>query len=135
MADLLQTITQPVRKVAARVAGVVEIPIGGTIGHEESPEEAHRRMLRSFRLKHYPHDPRLRSWSHLSNEKEDRQATPEEYEERLAMVIEELERFGLALAEPGDPEAFCVKWKGRPEIEWAERFMQDVAEGREVRHG
>ncbi|KHK02365.1 hypothetical protein NY78_2123 [Desulfovibrio sp. TomC] len=47
----------------------------------------------------------------------------------------DLEKFGLVYAVPGDPDAFCVKWKARPESEWAETFMRDVAEGREVRHG
>ncbi len=43
----------------------------------------------------------------------DREATPEEAAFYLELDKEHLERAGLTLAEPGDPDGFLVKWKGR----------------------
>ena len=43
----------------------------------------------------------------------DRDATPEEAAFYLRLDLEHIERAGLTFAEPGDPDAFLVKWKGR----------------------
>lgn len=65
--------------------------------------------------------------------KEDRTATPEEMASRLEQQRLDLDKLGQLYAEPGDPDAFCVKWKEHPAMTWAEKFLRDVAEGREVR--
>lgn len=123
-----------IRKVAASVAGVVEIPYGGTIGHRESEEDSYRRMLRNSHVIFYPRDPRLRIRVELTAGEADREATPEETASRLERQRLNLDKHGLVYAEPGDPDAFCVKWKEHPAMEWAKKFLRDVAEGREVRH-
>lgn len=113
----------------------VVIPSGGTVGHRESEEDSYRRLLRNFHVVFYPREPRLRCRVELSAGKEDRGATPEEMASRLEQQRLDLNKLGLVYAEPGDPDAFCVKWKEHPAMEWAEKFLRDVAEGREVRHG
>ncbi|MFU2210801.1 hypothetical protein [Solidesulfovibrio sp. C21] len=134
MAGLALSVPYVVRKVANHVAGIVEIPYGGTIGHRESEEDSYRRMLRNFHVVFYPRDPRLRIRVELTAGKEDREATPEEMASRLERQRLDLDKHGLVYAEPGDPDAFCVKWKEHPAMEWAKKFFNDVAEGREVRH-
>ena len=132
MVDFSTSIPGAVRKLANRIAGNVEIPYGGRIGCSD-PEEDFRRHLRNFSLIFFPQDPRLRSNFMCSAGKTDREATPEELSSRLEQARLDLEKFGLVYAEPGDPAAFCVKWKESPATGWAEKFLRDVAEGREVR--
>ncbi len=117
-----------VRKAAFKAMGCVEIPYGGKVGL--TPEQERAAVLRmGLRPVWFPDDPRH---SHLCfmMRNGDRDATPEEAAEWLQIDREHLERYGLTFAEPGDPDAFTVKWKGRvrdrERIE-AEREAQEVA--------
>ena len=117
-----------VRKAAFKAMGCVEIPYGGKVGL--TPEQERAAAVRAgLRPVWFPDDPRH---SHLCvmHFNGDRDATPEEAAEWLQIDREHLERYGLIFAEPGDPDAFTVKWKGRARdrerIE-AEREAQEVA--------
>jgi len=100
------------RKEAFKAMGYAEITHGGTVGM--SPEEEWAAVLqRGCRPAWFPrHDPRH---SHLfvMYPDGDRDATPEEAAFYLRLDLEHIERAGLTFAEPGDPDAFLVKWKGR----------------------
>ena len=112
MAGLALSVPYVVRKVANHVAGIVEIPYGGKVGM--SPEQERAAVVRwGYRPVWFPrHDPRH---SHLFTMSPggDRDATPEETAFYLGLDLEHMERAGLTFAEPGDPDGFLVKWKGR----------------------
>jgi hypothetical protein len=116
-----------VRKAAFKAMGCVEIPYGGKVGTTPERERAAavRAGLRPLRL---PDDPRH---SHLfvMHFDGDRDATPEEAADYLRMNLEHLERYGLTFAEPGDPDAFTVKWKWRDQ---ERERIQAEQEAREV---
>ena len=101
-----------VRKAAFKAMGCVEIPYGGKVGL--TPEQERAAAVRAGRRPvWFPrHDPRH---SHLCVMMlgGDREATAEEADFYLILDREHLERHGLTFAEPGDPDAFMVKWQGR----------------------
>ena len=100
-----------VRKVALKAAGYVEIPFGGKIG--TTPEQEWEAIVRAgLRPVWYPNDPRHSHLYFMSSSGE-REATPEHAASALKWAEEGIERAGLTFAEPGDPDGFLVKWKGR----------------------
>ena len=124
------TIKTLVRKAAFKAMGCVEIPYGGKVGL--SPEQERAAAVRAgLRPVWFPDDPR-HSHLYVMMRDGDRAATTEEAEFYLMLDREHLERAGLTFAEPGDPDAFTVKWQGRARdrerIE-AEREAQEVVHG------
>lgn len=100
-----------VRKAAFKAMGCVEIPYGGKVGL--TPEQERAAAVRAgLRPVWFPDDPRH---SHLCAMMRDgdREATPEEAAFYLELDLERIERIGLTFAEPGDSDAFTVKWQGR----------------------
>jgi len=100
-----------VRNAALKAAGYVEIPVGNKIG--TTPERERAALIRiGMRPVWYPDDPR-HSGFYFMCRGGGREATPEEATYFLKLDKERLERAGLTFAEPGDPDGFAVKWKGR----------------------
>ncbi|WP_428558897.1 MAG: hypothetical protein ACP59X_12885 [Solidesulfovibrio sp. DCME] len=89
----------------------MEIPFGGKVGLTPEQERAAALQWRGLPL-WFPNDPR-HSRLYAMCRDGDREATPEEAAFYLELDKEHLERAGLTLAEPGDPDGFLVKWKGR----------------------
>lgn len=116
-----------VRKAAFKAMGCVEIPYGGKVGL--TPEQELAAAIRwGHRPLWFPDDPR-HSHLYVMHFNGDRAATTEEAEFYLMLDREHLERHGLTFAEPGDPDAFTVKWQGRTrdrERIKAEREAQEV---------
>ena len=116
-------------KTAFKAMGCAGILFGDKVG--VAPEQERAATVRVGRRPvWFPrHDPR-HSHLYFMARNGDRDATPEEAAEWLQIDREHLERYGLTFAEPGDPDAFTVKWKGRARdrerIE-AEREAQEVA--------
>lgn len=119
-----------VRKAAFKAMGCVEIAHGGTVGM--SPEEEWAAVLRrGNRPVWFPrHDPR-HSHLYVMYRDGDRDATPEEAAFYLGLDLEHMGRTGLTFAEPGDPDGFLVKWKGR---EWDRERLKSLPAVREVEH-
>lgn len=119
------TIKSMVRKVAFKAMGCVEVPFGGKVGLTPERERA-AAVCAGLKPLWLPDDPRH---SHLSvmHFNGDRDATPEEAADYLELDKAHVERAGLTFAEPGDPDGFLVKWKGREQ----ERVVPAV---REVSH-
>lgn len=116
-----------VRKAAFKAMGCVEVPFGGKVGltPEQGQASAIRAGLKPLWL---PDDPR-HAHRFIMYSNGGREATPEEAAFYLELDRERIERIGLTFAEPGDPDAFTVKWQGRARdrerIE-AEREAQEV---------
>jgi hypothetical protein len=119
-----------VRKAAFKAMGCVEIPYGGKVGL--TPEQERAAAVRAGRrpLWFPRHDPR-HSHLYAMRSDGDREATPEEAAFYLGLDLEHLERAGLTFAEPGDPDGFLVKWKGR---EWNRERLESLPAVREVSH-
>ena len=101
-----------VRKAAIKAMGGVEIPFGGKVGL--TPEQERAAVLRMGLLPvWFPHHDPRHSHLYFMARNGDRDATPEEAADWLQTDREHLERYGLTFAEPGDTDAFTVKWKGR----------------------
>ncbi|MEL7641689.1 MAG: hypothetical protein AAGU21_18800 [Solidesulfovibrio sp.] len=100
-----------VRKAAFKAMGCVEIPFGGKVGL--TPEQERAAAVRvGLRPLWLTNDPR-HSHLYVMHFNGDRDATPEEAADWLQIDLERMERAGLTLAEPGDPDGFLAKWKGR----------------------
>lgn len=120
-----------VRKAAFKAMGCVEIPFGGTVGLTPEQERA-AAVQAGLRPVWFPDNPQHSHLFVLMRDG-DREATAEEAEFYLMLDREHLERHGLTFAEPGDPDAFTVKWQGRARdrerIEAEREAQQEVAHG------
>lgn len=119
-----------VRKAAFKAMGCVEIPFGGKVGLTPEQERAAVLPWRGRPLWFPRHDPR-HSHLYAMRSDGDREATPEEAVYYLELDLDHLERAGLTLAAPGDPDAFLVKWKGR---ERDRERLKSLPAVREVSH-